>query len=101
MPILEEELGPLVDRVEKVCRKRHHYSTAFRWTQRGLLTPDGRRVRLEYVKAGAERLTSVEAVRRFFAATTGATAPVVTPQTSRQREAALARAEAECESLGI
>lgn len=58
--------------VEKVTGDRPHYSTFFRWTQRGIRTPDGQRIRLEFVKAGSKRLTSVAAVRRFFNATTAA-----------------------------
>lgn len=56
--------------VEIVTGYRPHYSTFFRWTQRGIQTGDGRRIRLEFVKAGSKRLTSEAAVRRFFQAVT-------------------------------
>ncbi len=62
--------GPVA--VEKVTGERPHYSTFFRWTQCGIRTPGGGRARLEFVKAGSKRLTSVEAVRRFFKETTEA-----------------------------
>ncbi|MDC0934985.1 DUF1580 domain-containing protein [Pirellulales bacterium] len=59
--------------VEEITGDRPSYSTFFRWTTRGICSPGGQHVRLEYVKAGSRRLTSVEAVRRFFAASTAAT----------------------------
>ncbi|MCH8839830.1 MAG: DUF1580 domain-containing protein [Planctomycetes bacterium] len=72
MVAASERLFPGPVAVEKVTGERPHYSTFFRWTQRGIRTSDGRRIRLEFVKAGSKRLTSVEAVRRFFRATTEA-----------------------------
>lgn len=42
--------------------KRLHVSTIFRWANRGI-----RRVRLETVCVGARRMTSREALGRFFA----------------------------------
>ena len=70
--IIEEELlsGPVA--IEQVISQRPHYSQFFRWTEYGLITPDGRRLKLEYVKAGRKRLTSEAAVRRFFQAQTDA-----------------------------
>ncbi len=65
-----EQLLPGPVAVERVTGDRPHYSTFFRWTQRGVVASDGQRVRLEFVKAGSKRLTSVAAVRRFFQATT-------------------------------
>ncbi|TWU27567.1 DUF1580 domain-containing protein [Bythopirellula polymerisocia] len=62
--------GPIA--VEKVSGERPHYSTFFRWTHYGIRLPNGKRIRLEFVKAGSKRLTSVSAVRRFFNATTAA-----------------------------
>jgi len=67
-----EQLFPGPMAVEKVTGKRPHYSTFYRWTQRGIRTSNGRRIRLEFLKAGSNRLTSVEAVRRFFQAQTEA-----------------------------
>jgi hypothetical protein len=67
-----EQLLPGPAAVERVTGERPHYSTFFRWTQKGVMAGDGRRIRLEFVKAGSRRLTSVAAVRRFFEATTKA-----------------------------
>jgi predicted deacetylase len=63
--------GPVA--VQKVTGERIAYSTYFRWTQRGMLVRGGERIKLEFVKAASKRLTSVEAVRRFFQAVTVAT----------------------------
>jgi hypothetical protein len=53
-----------------------HVSTLWRWAMQGL-----RGVRLETVKIGGARVTSAEALRRFFAALSGvggAAAPTTT-----------------------
>lgn len=71
MGLLDEELMHPVDAIQQVTGKRLHYATAFKWMNYGLLKPDGNRVRLEYVKAGAGRLTSVPAVLRLIAEQTG------------------------------
>lgn len=63
-----EKLFPGPVAVGRVTGKRPHYSTYYRWTQSGILDCKGRRIRLEFVKAGNTRLTSEEAVRRFFSA---------------------------------
>jgi hypothetical protein len=68
--------------VERVTGGRPHYSTYFRWTQRGIRVDSGERIKLEYVKAASKRLTSVEAVRRFFQAVTAATGQPPCPITS-------------------
>jgi hypothetical protein len=68
--------------VEKVTGDRPHYSTYFRWTQRGIRVDSGERIKLEYVKAASKRLTSVEAVRRFFQAVTAATGQPPCPLTN-------------------
>jgi hypothetical protein len=62
----EEQLLPGPAAIERVTGERPHYSTFFRWTQRGVLVANGRRIRLPFVKAGSKRLTTVAAVRRFF-----------------------------------
>jgi hypothetical protein len=72
--------GPVA--VEKVTGERVHYSTYFRWTQRGVRVRSGERIKLEYVKAASKRLTSVEAVRRFFQAVTTATGQPPCPLTN-------------------
>jgi hypothetical protein len=81
-----EQLLPGPKAVENVTGERPHYSTFFRWTQRGVRTSDGQRIRLEFVKAGSKRLTSVDAVRRFFRATTEATVVPATTLLSEEAE---------------
>jgi hypothetical protein len=68
----QEQLLPGPIAVEQVTGEPVSYSTFARWTRIGVLTPNGNRIRLEFVKAGSKRKTTVEAVRRFFAATTAA-----------------------------
>jgi hypothetical protein len=62
-------------------------STRMRWTLRGNLDRDGRRVRLESVKVGGRWMTSEAALKRFFAAISAApgAAPAPTPPRVRQR----------------
>ena len=66
-------------------------STVWRWSLRGV-----RGVKLETFSVGARRFTTIEAFGRFVDGTT-AVAQGEQPQarTNRQREAAIARAEAE------
>jgi hypothetical protein len=68
--------------IEKVTGQRVHYSTFFRWGERGIRVRNGDRIKLEYVKAASKRLTSVEAVRRFFQAVTVATGQPPCPITA-------------------
>jgi hypothetical protein len=44
---------------------------AWRWVTKGVAGPDGKRVRLEAIRVGRRWMTSVAAVARFFARTTG------------------------------
>ena len=76
--VAREKLLPGPVAIERVTGERPHYSTFFRWTQVGVLAPSQRRVRLEFVKAGSRRLTSEDAVQRFFAALTTANYPAPT-----------------------
>jgi hypothetical protein len=41
-------------------------STLWRWIHRGCRSADGSRVRLECITVGGRRMTSVEALARFF-----------------------------------
>ena len=78
---------------------RPNISSIYRWFGKGC-----RNARLETVVCGAKRYTSVEAIQRFIERTT-ANSPGADPQpirrTSRQREAAIRRAEADLEKAGI
>ena len=85
---LEESLITLTQASNRLPT-RPHVSTIWRWYTRGV-----RGVRLETIVIAGRRLTSIEALDRFAAATTAAAdgqpAPVRTP---RQREQAIAAAE--------
>jgi hypothetical protein len=48
-----------------------HFTTVYRLMKRGLQAPSGDRVVLESVRVGLRRITSVEAIERFVAATNG------------------------------
>jgi hypothetical protein len=74
-------------------------SSIYRWFGKG-----SRGARLETIVVGAKRYTSVEAIGRFIEATTansvGASSPAPRP-TTRQRRAAIKRAEADLAKAGI
>jgi hypothetical protein len=78
---------------------RPNVSSVYRWFGKG-----SRGARLETIVVGAKRFTSVEAIERFIERTTanspGAVPPSTRP-TSRQRQAAIRRAERELEEAGI
>jgi hypothetical protein len=81
--------------------------TVRRATHVGARTPDGGRVRLEYLKTGLKVITSIEAVERYLAAINGIpvepsaapTAPAPARTKRRQRE--LASIDAKLDALGI
>ena len=83
--------------------KRLSLVTLWRWANRGLLTPDGRRVRLEIAKVGKAVLTSREAIERFSAALTGPTCdpPAEAIRTPVARKRAAEAARAKLEAIGI
>jgi len=78
---------------------RPSLASVYRWMTNGV-----RGARLETIVVGGQRFTSIEAIQRFIERTTanspGASAPVPRP-TSRQREAAIRKAERELERAGI
>lgn len=60
-----EELFLVVHAVRKATGQRVCSRTGLRWCVTGLASPSGR-VRLESLRIGSKRMTSVEAVRRFI-----------------------------------
>ena len=72
-------------------------STLWRWRTAGV-----RGVKLETILCGGRRMTSREALARFFAATTAAAdgAPI-SAETPRQRERAIDRAEKRAQEMGV
>jgi hypothetical protein len=90
-----DELIPLA-RVPKLIRSPSppHLSTVLRWVFRGV----GReRIRLETVKVGGRRFTTVAAIADFIAATSG---PPARGHAGRRSEAAV-RAEHELDADGV
>ena len=74
-------------------------STVWRWTLNGV-----RGVRLSSFNIGAKRWTTTEEVDRFVAATTAVAngeQPATSARTNRQRQVAIAIAEAELDRAGI
>jgi hypothetical protein len=45
--------------------KRLCFSTVWRWVSKGVLGPDGRRVKLEALKLGGQLVTTEQALQRF------------------------------------
>jgi len=87
-------------------------STIWRWALKGVRAADGTRIRLEYTRVGGTRMTSAEALKRFFLRLTAADRPAeqdrVNPQHNPQRgrrsgnrQEAIAQAEALCRAAGI
>ena len=89
-----EHIVSLTEAAQSVPPRGVHASTCYRWVYRGI-----RGVRLESIFIGGSRMTSLEALARFFDATTatanGQPAPTSTP---RQREKAIDAAERELAS---
>ncbi|TWU29649.1 DUF1580 domain-containing protein [Bythopirellula polymerisocia] len=94
---LNEKLFPLAKAYELAFGVRPNPSTCQRHRLHGI---NG--VKLETAKYGGRRMTSVEAVQRFITSVTAAAdGPVCPPRTNRQREAAISKAERDCERDGL
>ena len=90
-----ETLISLTD-AAKLSPGRPNVTTVWRWRNRGV-----RGVKLETGLFGGRRMTSREALARFFAATTAAAdGQPVRAETPRQRERAIVRAEKRAQELG-
>lgn len=96
---IETERCISINDAPKYFPGRPNVSSIYRWLGKGI-----RGARLETIVVGGQRFTSVEAIQRFIERTTanspGASAPVPRP-TSRQREAAIRRAERELRAAGV
>jgi hypothetical protein len=93
---LDEKLVTLTE-ASKILPGRPHISSLWRWHRRGV-----RGVRLETLVVAGRRFTSLESLERFTAATTAAADGQPMPtRTSKQREKAIAAAEAELAREGI
>jgi hypothetical protein len=77
--------------------RRPHVSCIYRWAQRGC-----KGIRLETLQCGGTKVTSLEALQRFFERL-GTPTPDIHPpnRTARQREQAILRAERELERDGV
>lgn len=80
----------------KLLGRRVSTSTWWRWRTKGV-----RGHRLTMTNVGARLMVSVEALQAFIAAINGEPGPSTAPRTNRQRQSAIARAEAECVKAGI
>ncbi|MCC6492156.1 MAG: DUF1580 domain-containing protein [Pirellulales bacterium] len=84
----------------ELARQEHvNVCTVWRWANRG-----ARGVRLETFHIGGRRYTTRQAFARFVASTTAASQgeqPAPPSRSNRQREAAIARAEADLAKAGI
>ena len=74
--------------------KRIHLATVYRWIMRGV-----QGVKLESLKVGGGRVTSVEALQRFAERLSSDGAPI--SRSTRQRERAGDKAERELAEIGI
>jgi hypothetical protein len=91
-----ESLVSLTD-AAKSLPNRPNLTTVWRWRNRGV-----RGIKLETILIGGRRMTSREALSRFFAATTAAAEGArVVSETPRQREKRLRAAEKRAEALGV
>ncbi|QDS99937.1 DUF1580 domain-containing protein [Adhaeretor mobilis] len=95
--IQDEKLFPLPTAYEKATGIRPHPATCHRHKTCGI-----KGVRLETIKCGGRRFTSVEAVQRFNAEITAAAdGGLPKPRTERQRVTAIERAERELASENL
>lgn len=93
-----ETLHHVAKAVELACGERPHPATWQRWIRKGL-----KGQRLKTMLVCGRRKTSVENVLQFFERVTAAADDPTqrSKQTTRQREAAIERAERELEQEGI
>jgi hypothetical protein len=91
-----ERILPLAE-AAKSLPNRPHLATIARWGTRGC-----RNVVLETLLLGGRRVTSAEALERFFTRVTAAAHGVpAQAETPRQRERQIERAERRAEELGL
>jgi Protein of unknown function (DUF1580) len=77
--------------------KRPHVSCLYRWAQHGC-----RGIRLETLQCGGTKITSLEALQRFFERLGAASSGEIPPtRSARQREQAILRAERELDRQGV
>ena len=98
---LIEQVLPLATAAREVPNRDSargvNVSTVWRWSLRGI-----RGVRLETILVGGIRMTSREALQRFFEATTAAAnGETLACHTGKQRQRTIAQAESELSAAGI
>jgi hypothetical protein len=77
-------------------------STVFRWVASGVVTPDGRRIRLEAARLNGRYLTTEAAIARFLVAQTPPPeGDTPARQTPTQRRRSAERAGRELDKIGI
>ena len=94
----DETVCSLTDATKRLPKrragKRPSVSCIYRWAQNGV-----HGIKLETIQIGGTKCTSIQALQRFFDRLTNRDAPL-TRQT-RQRRAAIERAESELSKAGI
>jgi hypothetical protein len=86
---LENETLISITDAAKRCPSRPHVGTVWRWTLNGL-----HGIKLQSIKVGGKRFTSLEALHRFIDATTARSAGKPQPvRTRRERQNAVIQAE--------
>ena len=102
-----EQLLPLSEAAKLIpsAKGKHlHPASVWRWVRKGVVAPDGRRVKLDSAKVGGRWYTSREAVQRFLEALTQqfeVSAAPSPPRTSGQRQRASDRAAERLDKAGI
>jgi hypothetical protein len=83
--------------------RRTHISTLLRWITRGVVTADGRRVRLRACRLGSRWITSRESITEYMQALTPPldAEPTATPRTPGKRQRAAEAAGKQLEKVGI
>lgn len=100
--IAVEKLVPLKDAAKLDCLprlragKRIHVATLFRWATAG-----SRGIRLETLRVGGTRCTSVAALQRFFCQLTDGATSTALPSSHKRREREIEEAQRRVAAAGI
>lgn len=105
MTLLTESILSLADAAKSLPLspggKPLAFTTLWRWHLKGVLGPNGERVKLEAAKLGGRLITSKEAIARFSAALSGAGQAQDLTRTPTARTRAADVAKKKLERLGI
>jgi hypothetical protein len=103
--ISSEKILPLREAAKLVPSARLGRPCTFqcilRWVLNGTRAPDGQNVKLDALRLGGRWITSREALQRFAESLTPQASPPKPTKTTKQRQRAADKAEAELTRLGI